>query len=92
MCLCNLVMCTLAQGGLEDTGNNFFVFHVPINNETNSVKCFFFLINYMIFSRYRLKRSQREQISRISIFVECGKELCKMISNGHIHMHYNDKA
>ena len=85
-------MCILAQGGLEDTGNNFFVFHVPINCENNSVKCFIFLISYMIFSRYRLKSSQREQISRISIFAECGTEVCKMTANGHIHMLYKDKA
>lgn len=31
--------CSLAQGRLENTGNNFFVFHVVINCETNSVKC-----------------------------------------------------
>lgn len=66
-----------------------------INCETNSVKCFFFfffLLNYVIFSRYRLKSSQRDQITRISIFVECGREVFKITANGHIHMLYKDKV
>lgn len=40
----NLVMCILAQEGLEDTGNTFFIFRVPINSETNSMKCFFVFV------------------------------------------------
>lgn len=80
----HMCLCTLAQQGLGETGNNSFVFHVPINCETNSVThLFFFLIVYMIFSSYMLKTSQTEQMSHISIFAECGKEVCIVIANRH---------
>lgn len=80
----HMCLCTFAQQGLEETGNNSFMFHVPINCETNSVThLILFEIICMIFSSYVLKTSQTEQVSCISIFVECGKEVCNIIANRH---------
>lgn len=39
----HMCLCTFAQQGLEETGNNLFVFHVLINCETNSVTRLIFL-------------------------------------------------
>lgn len=80
-------LCTFGQQGLEETGNNLFVFCVPINCETNSVtQLTFFEIIYMVFSSHMLKTSLTEQMSHISVFVECGKEGCNIIANRHSHV------
>lgn len=72
----HMCLCTFAQHGLEETGNNLYVFHVPINCETNSVTHLIFLeIIYMTFSSCMLKTSQTEQMSHISNSVECRNEV-----------------